>query len=291
MTGDAARADEVEPQPSTGWGLWRMKLETASLASLALASALTLAFVRVADEVSEGETRFLDETILTMRRRTGAADRPIGPYWLETAMIDVTSLGGYTLLTLITCLVAVYLVMSRRYRDAGLVVAAVAGGSLLSNLLKIGFARSRPELVDNLVSVSSFSFPSGHALLSATTCSCGMGSSRALFALLASRSMTPWHCPNNSSSEHQRQDRQLGSSGRSLKAMCASAVRRTHPTIQCQRREQSLAKSRRRGLPDWVRSSLEPSPLRPQPSASRLTRPRYRAYLRSHCDGQSSEEI
>ena len=47
--------------------------------------------------------------------------------------------------------------------------AYIAGGAVLSELLKHVFARPRPELVAHLVDVQTASFPSGHAMLSAVT--------------------------------------------------------------------------------------------------------------------------
>ncbi|MFD1701923.1 phosphatase PAP2 family protein, partial [Methylopila henanensis] len=88
---------------------------------------------------------------------------------LEVAMIDLTSLGGWTVLTLVTVVTLTYLVISGRRGSAALVAASIVGGTLLSVVLKIGFARPRPDLVDHLVNVASASFPSGHAMLSAAT--------------------------------------------------------------------------------------------------------------------------
>ncbi|HKH34153.1 MAG TPA: phosphatase PAP2 family protein, partial [Beijerinckiaceae bacterium] len=47
--------------------------------------------------------------------------------------------------------------------------AAVGGGMLMSTLLKLGFARPRPDLVPHGARVYTASFPSGHAMLSAVT--------------------------------------------------------------------------------------------------------------------------
>ena len=47
------------------------------------------------------------------------------------------------------------------------IVAAIAGGVLISHLLKFGFDRPRPDLVPNGSYVYTASFPSGHAALSA----------------------------------------------------------------------------------------------------------------------------
>ena len=48
-------------------------------------------------------------------------------------------------------------------------VEALGGGTALSSLLKLGFARPRPNLVPHAVEVYAASFPSGHAMLSAVT--------------------------------------------------------------------------------------------------------------------------
>ena len=40
---------------------------------------------------------------------------------------------------------------------------------MLETMLKLGFARPRPELVSHLVDVTSFSFPSGHATMATIT--------------------------------------------------------------------------------------------------------------------------
>jgi undecaprenyl-diphosphatase len=84
-------------------------------------------------------------------------------------MKDLTSLGGFTVLTLMTVAAIVYLLVGGKRRAALLLAAAVGGGALLSSGLKMLFLRPRPELVPHVVDVASASFPSGHALLAATT--------------------------------------------------------------------------------------------------------------------------
>lgn len=147
---------------------WRLP-EFGVLIAFLVSSALAFGFVSIADEMAEGDARGFDEAILLAFRSATDTARPIGPPWLEAAMIDVTALGGVTVLTLITALVVAYLLVTRRFENAALVTAAVSGGAVLTNLLKVGFARPRPELVDHLVAVTSASFPSGHAMASAVT--------------------------------------------------------------------------------------------------------------------------
>ncbi|RUY75030.1 phosphatase PAP2 family protein, partial [Mesorhizobium sp. M7A.F.Ca.CA.003.01.2.1] len=65
--------------------------------------------------------------------------------------------------------VIVYLLLIRRPATALFIFVAVAGGQMLSSLLKAGIDRPRPELVSHLVNETTLSFPSGHAMLSAVT--------------------------------------------------------------------------------------------------------------------------
>lgn len=110
-----------------------------------------------------------DTEILLAFREPGQPNNPIGPPWLEGAMRDITSLGSASVLVLITAAVIIYLLLARRWGTALFIFAAVAGGQVLSSLLKVGIDRPRPELVSHLVNETSLSFPSGHAMLSAVT--------------------------------------------------------------------------------------------------------------------------
>ncbi|AZO26763.1 phosphatase PAP2 family protein [Mesorhizobium sp. M1B.F.Ca.ET.045.04.1.1] len=110
-----------------------------------------------------------DTEILLAFRHAGQPDSPIGPPWLEGAVRDVTALGSSAVLVLITTATIIYLLLIRRPATALFVFVAVAGGQVLSSLLKFEVDRPRPELVSHLVNETSLSFPSGHAMLSAVT--------------------------------------------------------------------------------------------------------------------------
>lgn len=118
-------------------------------------------------EVLEGDTFALDKLIIRSLRTAQDASQPIGPGWLRSSVIDVTALGGVTVLTIITIMVVGFLVASRKTGMALFVAAAVASGALVNTALKGFFVRPRPELVSHLIEVSSASFPSGHAMNSA----------------------------------------------------------------------------------------------------------------------------
>ncbi|MBZ9675164.1 phosphatase PAP2 family protein [Mesorhizobium sp. ES1-1] len=110
-----------------------------------------------------------DTEILLAFREAGHPDSPVGPLWLEGVIRDITSLGSFVVLALITTATIVYLLLIRRWTSALLVFVSIAGGQLLSSLLKLEVDRPRPELVSHLVTETSLSFPSGHAMLSAVT--------------------------------------------------------------------------------------------------------------------------
>ncbi len=136
------------------------------LASLTAAAAIW-AFIELADEVVEGSTHALDRALLlAMRSETDPAD-PLGPAWLEEMMRDFTALGGVGVLTLLTAGAVGYLVLTDKWRAALAVALSVAGGILLSTLIKMGFDRPRPDLVSHGSHVYTASFPSGHSMMAA----------------------------------------------------------------------------------------------------------------------------
>ena len=60
-----------------------------------------------------------------------------------------------------------YLFAAGKRHAAWFILATVLGGAALNSLLKLGFARPRPDIVTPLTKVLTLSFPSGHAALSA----------------------------------------------------------------------------------------------------------------------------
>jgi undecaprenyl-diphosphatase len=135
------------------------------LTFLALA-VVALAFLKFASEVSEGDTMAFDRWAMLALRHAGDPAVPDAP-WLLAPMRDITAIGGSTGLTLITLLITGFLLASRKFATAGFVLASIAGGAILSTVLKDIFLRARPDIVPHLVVVDTTSFPSGHAMNSA----------------------------------------------------------------------------------------------------------------------------
>ncbi len=164
MMSDSSKTHSADPAVPRRW-----LPELLPLAILALASAALVGFFKLASEVVEGETHSFDQTLLLALRNPADPADPIGPWWVEAMFRDITSLGSTVVLTFITLAVVLYLLIDGKRSAALFVVVAIGGGTLISSLLKNAFARPRPELVAHLVDVRSYSFPSGHAMLSAVT--------------------------------------------------------------------------------------------------------------------------
>src|SRR5262245_34393453 len=70
------------------------------LAGLGVCLLLFL-FITLAGEVSDGDTTALDTKILMALRSPADPAKPVGPAWVEYAMLDLTALGGPTVLGLV----------------------------------------------------------------------------------------------------------------------------------------------------------------------------------------------
>lgn len=111
----------------------------------------------LAEEVWEKEAFSFDRTVLLWIHQ-GA--NPV----LDLLMLSVTKLGNPTVVTPIA--LAVFLLFWwQRYRQQAILFAiACLGGAILSTGLKLVFNKPRPDLWKPLITETSYSFPSGHAL-------------------------------------------------------------------------------------------------------------------------------
>lgn len=137
---------------------------------VALIALVTLAygFVELADAVSEPETASVDEQILFALRANADGTDPIGPRRLEKIIVNLSAFGSDAITTVVALAVIGYLLLDGRPRLALLVFVAVVGGWAWMFLIKDLVGRERPTIVEPLVEASGLSFPSGHALMSAT---------------------------------------------------------------------------------------------------------------------------
>lgn len=152
-------------------GLWseiRTRVELRLLIGILIIGLASWLFVGLADEVIEGDTRTVDEAILLALRNPADLNDPLGPPWLEEMGRDYTALGGVGVVGLVTGVVCLYLALARRWSLVWLILIVVVGSLLFNQLLKLGFNRPRPDLIPHGMVVYNASFPSGHAMLSAS---------------------------------------------------------------------------------------------------------------------------
>jgi undecaprenyl-diphosphatase len=121
----------------------------------------------IAQEVTEGEPIAFDRWLMLALRHASDLSQPIGPNWLVDVARDVTALGSSAVLAMLVLMVTTFLFSSGKRHAGWFVLVTVLSGATLNALLKLAFARARPDLVTPLTQVSTFSFPSGHAAVSA----------------------------------------------------------------------------------------------------------------------------
>lgn len=142
------------------------RTEAWLLLAMAVLGSLLWAVLHLASEIKEGETRAFDRALLLALRTQGDAHDPIGPRWVQESARDITALGGFTVLTLVTIAALVALFIYRRRTQALVFGATVLLAQAAAGALKAVVDRPRPDLVSHLDMAYSASFPSGHSVMS-----------------------------------------------------------------------------------------------------------------------------
>ncbi|RSK48242.1 phosphatase PAP2 family protein [Hymenobacter rigui] len=128
--------------------------------ALLLGTLGVVAFLALSREVFDQDAATFDAEAFRWTRQLLGPDRQ---NWVEA----VTFLASRNFITAAGCLLINWFLLMRRHRWYSLLVPVVALGSITLNLvLKQLYNRPRPLLP--LVSASGLSFPSGHAMISAS---------------------------------------------------------------------------------------------------------------------------
>jgi len=126
------------------------------------------AFLALGNEIGEGETGALDRQLIGLLRTSSNGGGAIGPLWFKESMRDVTALGSFTFLSLMTIAVVLSLLLHRKRRE-GIITAVTAISSQASiEILKFLYERPRPAQILLQPLASTDSFPSGHTTESTT---------------------------------------------------------------------------------------------------------------------------
>lgn len=105
---------------------------------------------------------------------------------LTAWLLVITHLHSTVAISCYSAIVGVWLLVQRRRRWLVALAVCMAGGLTLNAVLKIAFARARPVFDDPLLTLASYSFPSGHVV--GTTLFYGLG----VVALFATTERLRW---------------------------------------------------------------------------------------------------
>jgi membrane-associated phospholipid phosphatase len=135
------------------------EFSTIVIGGFVLAAVLLYAFSWLATEVLQQETQALDMSTLNYLQSFSSPG-------LTLAANLVSAMGSQVVIVVGVVLLGVFL-YQRRWGAAVTLVMVTAGAQLLNDVLKQSFHRARPTPLTGLIEAQQFSFPSGHAMVSA----------------------------------------------------------------------------------------------------------------------------
>ncbi|MGY1424361.1 phosphatase PAP2 family protein [Lysobacter sp. A289] len=118
-------------------------------------------FAELAGDIHEREVIGFDEPILRFAHALATPD-------LDRFFVAITDIGYLHGVVPFDIMLVVALLLLRRLRAATFAAIALAGSGLLNVGTKLMFARDRPSLWESITPELTYSFPSGHAMGSAT---------------------------------------------------------------------------------------------------------------------------
>jgi undecaprenyl-diphosphatase len=120
---------------------------------------MTLTLGEIAEDVRNGEPLTVADVQLSNWLHThGSAS-------LTTSMLVVTSFGSTVVVSCLAVLFGLYLLWRRQPYWLTAMVLSVFGGMGVNKLLKFVVHRARPHFNDPILSLTSYSFPSGHTMM------------------------------------------------------------------------------------------------------------------------------
>ncbi|MBR8840128.1 MAG: phosphatase PAP2 family protein [Stigonema ocellatum SAG 48.90 = DSM 106950] len=132
-------------------------IATIGVVGLAICLIILFVLAKLAGEVLEGEAFAFDTSFLLWLHQFANPN-------LDNVMLTITHLGDPNIVVIVVG-VTLGTLWWRHYREeAKIFVLACLGALILNTGLKLAFGKVRPQLWHQLISETSFSFPSGHAL-------------------------------------------------------------------------------------------------------------------------------
>ena len=132
-------------------------MATMGTGGLLLCLLILFIVAELADEVLEKESFAFDKFFLLWLHQFANSS-------LDQFAIRITQLGNLNTLIIVVVITLIFLIWKRAYQEVKIFLVASLGTWILTTGMKLFFAKPRPQLGTSLISESSFSFPSGHAL-------------------------------------------------------------------------------------------------------------------------------
>ena len=131
-----------------------------TFAAFGVAFASALAFARIASEVVEGETSEMDKAV---ELAVHSLDTP----FMDLVMRAFTFMGSPFAVIPLAAAIIVWAVRKKETRAAVAFLVVLVMTEVLNVVLKRTFERPRPTLFQEIETLHSYSFPSGHAMAAA----------------------------------------------------------------------------------------------------------------------------
>ena len=124
---------------------------------LVLFAIMTFVLAGISERIDQGP---LSDTDVQLSNWLHTHGSPV----LTRAMLLITTLGATWFVNCVAIPFLLFLFRQRRFDWVGVTIASVFGGMLLNKLLKYAFLRPRPRFDDPILTLTSYSFPSGHTM-------------------------------------------------------------------------------------------------------------------------------
>lgn len=145
---------------------WIKRHKTSQLViALVLFWTPVVVFFRIAGEIVERDPIGIEGTILQWIH---AQAIPV----LDTIFLFFTTIGNVEYILPITLVLIAYLLYTKQRLYALIVLFGMGGAAAANIILKLLFHRDRPTFWQSLITETGYSFPSGHAMLSAALILC-----------------------------------------------------------------------------------------------------------------------
>jgi undecaprenyl-diphosphatase len=132
-------------------------ITTIGTVGLLICLAIIYTLAKLSEDVLEREAFSFDKAILLWIHQFANPT-------LDRIMLNITRLGNPSTVVLIVLVTLGILWWRRYYQEAKIFLLNCLGGAVLSYGLKLAFSKPRPHLWQLLISETSYSYPSGHAL-------------------------------------------------------------------------------------------------------------------------------